>query len=180
MKGARLTINILLAIALIAITIMVGWNLYPSWSEYARSYQEQLLFITLTSIMSIFFIRADNFSKKLKVLFRWPVRANVRQVNKWTAFMFMGVICTPVTIGVSWVEIAHYVFTVAGIVFAYLDILNFYRTSTPKILGWIGFGIAVLGMVGGKFLGLWTLGAGEFMAAIPIAIHVTITNNVKK
>ena len=181
MKGPRLTINILVSIAILFISVMVALNLHDSWSEYARSYHEQLLFITLTSIMAIFFIRAYNYKRWQRTLLMRPYRMNVRQANIWTAFMFMGVICTPVTIGFTWVEVLHYTFTIAGILFAYADVCFFYKDRVPKILSRVSFFLfAVFGMVGGKFLGLWSLGTGEFMAALPIIVHVLNTNNFQK
>ena len=178
MKGPRLHIYILISAAILGIVTMVSLNLYPSWSQYARSSEEQLLLVTLSCISAIFFIRAFHFPRWQKTLFMWPVRANVRQVNLWTGYMFLGIICTPVTIGVWWVEILHYLFTVSAILFAILaDITNFYERAYAKALGWVGFGIAIVGMVVGYWMPWWTLGVGEALAALPVAIHVIVTNN---
>lgn len=185
MKGPKLIIYILVSLALTAITIMVALNLYPSWSQYARTEEEQLLLITLGSIYGAFLIRGGKHGFRELVMFSWPRKANIGQINAWAAFMFLGVICTPVTLnetitngwGVA-TEILHYLFTVAGILFAYSEIVNYYRESKTKtILGWIGLGTAVIGMIVGYWTSWWTLGVGEMIAAFPVAIHILASNN---
>ena len=177
MKGPRLTISILIAASLTSIFAMIGWNLYYSWSQYARSAEEQLLLVALSCIAATFFTRAYTFSQGEKQLYTWPFKANVRQNNLITAFMFLGIICTPVTMGTWWTEVLHFAFTIAGILFAYADIVNFYERKYQKILGWVGFGCAFVGVVVGFWMPWWTLGVGETMAALPVAMHIIVTNS---
>lgn len=180
MKGPKLIINILISIAISCIFLMVCLNLYPSWSEYARSYEEQLLFLTLGSIYGMYLLRSQTFENRERILFYKPVKANVRQVNIWTAFMFFGILATPVTIGNPITEILHYVFTISAILFAYAGILNYYVGTRSRTISKISLLFPLLGMVGGKFFGLWTVGVGELIAAFPVVIHILITNNFRE
>jgi hypothetical protein len=176
MKGPRLIIFATTTIALVFILVMVTLNLAPSWSQYARTELEQLLFVPLACIGAMWFTRAYNHWDKEVVLFKWPVTADLKQVNVWAGFMFLGIICTPVTIGLWWVELLHYLFTVAGILFAYSEITNYYEHKAQNVLAWIGLGLAAAGMLAGYFTDWWTLGVGELIAATPVAIHVLVTN----
>jgi len=176
-KGERLIIKILCALAFGVAVIMTALNLYPSWSQYARSLEEPLLLLTLSSIASMFLIRSFTHHDKDKLLKQliWDIR--VEHANRYAGFMFLGVIATPVTHPAWWIETLHMVFTFLAIAWAYVDIAYYYKTKVGKFLGFIAVCTAVIGMLGGLWLNFWTVGAGELIAATPIMFHILNTNH---
>ena len=176
MKGAKLITVVLIGIVLVLTVIMVALNLYPSWSQYARSLHEPLLFGALTSISSVFLIRSFTHKKRLRTLFKvFGIEVRLEHLNRATGFFFIGVLCTPVTHPSAWIESAHLVFTFLGIGAAHLE-LWFYHKGVRK---WSAIGGSIIGVAG--FLGafvfhLYTIGMGELIAAIPIIFQVMATN----
>jgi len=176
MHGARLIIKILVYISFSVAAVMTILNLYPSWSQYARSLEEPLLLLTLGCIASMFLIRSFTHPDKDMLLKRliWNIR--VEHANRYAGFMFLGVLATPVTHPAWWIETLHMAFTFLAIAWAYVDIAYYYKTKTGKALGIISACVAAIGMLGGLGLHIWTVGTGELIAAMPIALHILNTN----
>ena len=130
MKGARLLVLILNDIALGLATIMVVLNLYPSWSQYARSLEEPLLIATLSCISSAFLIRSFTFYDRRISLFKIRgMEVRIGQLNRVTGFLFIGVLCTPVTHPYSFIQSLHLILTASAIITALLEIVFYNKTK---------------------------------------------------
>lgn len=175
MKGHMLITLILIAITLALTIIMVALNLYPSWSQYARSLHEPLLFGALTSISSTFLIRSFAHFQRLEERI-WGMRQE--HIDRMTGFLFIGVLCTPVTHPAWYIETAHLIFTASAIGSAYLGLV----TARPhgKLAAWVSFAVGVGGFLGAFIFHLYSIGMGELIAAIPISIYVLATNKSEK
>ena len=176
MSGPRLIIKILTWMALVLTTTMVSLNIYPSWSQYARSLEEPLFLYAISAMMSIFLIRSLSHVSRYRTIFKKPLDIRIEHTNRWAGFMFMGIIGTPVTHPNIVIQVFHFAFTILAILFCYAEIVKYYKQRSTKRLAWVGFGCAVVGMVVGAFTNAWTTGVGELIAATPIAIHVLNTN----
>lgn len=174
MKGSKLKILILSAIAITSAIIMVSLNSYPSWSQYARSLQEPLLLLALSAISSLFLLRSNGFKDGNYILFKFlGVDFRVKQMNTLTGFFFIGVLCTPVTHPNIIISSLHYVFTGFAIVTACLEVVFYNKKAWSYIiiaLGLIGFGLAFI-------LRLYSVGMGEIIVALPILFNVWYHKN---
>lgn len=101
----------------------------------------------------------------------------VKHSNRVTAYLFIGVLCTPVTHPSWYVETAHMIFTALAIASAHSELWFYYRkdglnkwaTLMGSVLGIIGFLVSIIGNA-------YTIGVGEVLAATPIIAHVLGTN----
>ena len=169
MKGARLLVLILNNIALSLALLMVVLNLYPSWSQYARSLEEPLLLATLSSISSAFLIRSFTFKDKYVILFKFlGINIRVEHLNRITGFLFIAILCTPVTHPNAIIETLHLIFTGLAILTAILEII-FYNKNK---LAYLGAFFAVVGFVLAYFFNLYTIGLGELIVALIIAFNI--------
>lgn len=167
MKDARLIITTLISLTIVLAVVMVSLNIAPSWSQYARTMEEPLLFATLISISFVHLIKAYSFSDREFKLFN-VIGMNVRSkhMNKATAILFALVLVFPVTHPNEWISNLHLVFTGLAIGSAYLE-MGFYSRS---LLSYVGIGLGVSLFCIAYFLGVYTVGMGELLAATPIAM----------
>lgn len=172
MKGAGLIVSILTYSALSLTLLMVALDFYPSWSQYARSLYEPLLFGAIGAMMSIFLIRS--FTLPDTHLFKvFKIDVSTKDLDRYTGFFFWGIICTPVTHPEWYIQALHFAFTGLAILACYTNIL-YYRDFNGY---WIGASVLGIGLFVWSFIGApFSLGLGELFAAIPISIHVLKTN----
>jgi len=174
MKGAKLIIIILTLLALALATVMVSLNIYPSWSQYARSLEEPLLIATLSAISSIFLIRSFTFRDRFKLLYNIKgVSIRIEHLNRLTGFLFIGVLCTPVTHPVKLIQILHFTFTFVAIVSAFSEIIFYNKNLFSYIASALGF----LGFVLAFTTGIYSIGLGELIAASVIAGNILYHRN---
>lgn len=178
MKGHRLITVILIGLVLGLTITMVALNLYPSWSQYARSLHEPLLFGTLSAISSVFLIRSFTHYERLKRLFKtWKEKHfRLEHSNRITGFLFIGVLCTPVTHPDWYIESAHLLFTGLAIASAHSELWFYYKKGIKRNALWAGSMIGILGFLGAFAFKIYSIGMGELIAALPIIIHVLATN----
>jgi len=176
MKGHRLEIKIATWVVLTLAVSMTVLDLYPSWSQYARTAEEMLLLPSLALMAGLFLTRSHTHPHWFYTAFTWPLSASVGQCDRWAGYMFFGILCTPVTIGIWWVEVLHYLFTVSAIGFAYASFIGYQRRQPGKLLSWVGLSFAIVGMIGGLWFRAWSIGVGELMAAFPVALYILNTN----
>lgn len=176
MKGPRLIINVLTAIAVSLIMAMISLNIYPSWSQYARSLEEPMFLLAMSCISSLFLIRSLSLPQRYQVIYSRPRIIRLEHLSRYAGFFFMGIIATPVTHPSKIIQVLHFVFTILAILFCYFEILGYYR-GERIFLKWAATAAMVIGMVLGFFTDLYTLGVGETIAAMPVMVHVIYTNN---
>jgi len=171
MKGARLLVLILNDIALGLATIMVVLNLYPSWSQYAMTLEAPLLLATLSCISTSLIIRGFTFYDRRQNLFFFPftkMEVRVGQLNIISGFLFIGVLCTPVTHPFWLIPILHLIFTPAAIITALLDVVFYNKTK----LAYLGAGVAVVGFLLAYVHEVYSIGLGELIVAFIIAFNI--------
>lgn len=166
MKDARLITTFLIGLTLTLATIMVSLNLYPSWSQHARTLEEPILFATLISISFMYLIKSYSFTDRDFRLFSIG-KMNVRSkhMNKATSILFALILVFPVTHEYEWISTAHLIFTALAIATAYIEIC-FYSRS---LLAYIGSAAGVIAFLLAYFLNIYTVGMGELLTSIPIA-----------
>ena len=175
MKDARLIITSLIGLVLTLSVTMVSLNLAPSWSQYARTLEEPLLFATLISIFTTYLIRAYSFKDRGFKLFNvFGMDVKCKHMNKATAALFALVLVFPVTHPYGWISTLHLIFTGLAIASAYVEIA-FYSRSLLSFVG-IGLGASLFAIA--YFFQVYTVGLGELLAAIPIAFFMLW--NIKK
>jgi len=169
MKGARLLVLILNDIALGLATIMVVLNLYPSWSQYAMTLEAPLLTTTLSCISSAFLIRSFTFYDRQISLFKIRgMEVRIGQLNRVTGFLFIGVLCTPVTHPHSLIQSLHLILTASAIITALLEIVFYNKTK----LAYLGAGVAVVGFLLAYVHEVYSIGLGELIVALIIAFNI--------
>ncbi len=177
MKGERLIISILIKLVLGLTITMVALNLYPSWSQYARSAEEPLLLATLSFISTVFFIRASWHPEQNRKMFNiGKMDVRMEHINRYAGFLFVGILCTPVTHPAWYIQTAHLAFTALAIGVAHSELWFYWPKGKKRN---IAISVSLLGIVGfmaGFVLKLYSTGMGELLAALPIIIHVLLTN----
>ena len=180
MKGHRLLIKILSYLAIILAFIMVTLNIFPSWSQFARTLYEPLLFATLSAISSTFLIRSFTHPEERRVLFKiGKMNLRLGHINRLAGFLFIGVLCTPVTHPNKYIVTAHFILTGLALLATYLQLVFYYRIKVDKTKFWaamIGTVLGIGGFLGAFVFNLYPVGLGEFIAAIPILLLVLDTN----
>jgi len=176
MKGHRLEIKIATWVVLTLAVIMTVLDLYPSWSQYARTAEEMLLLPALALMAGLFLNRSRTHPERERTALTWPVSASVGQCDRWAGYMFFGILCTPVTHPFWLVENLHLVFTFLAIGFAYVSLIGYQIKQPGLFLRWVGLLVAAVGMAGGLFFNAWSIGVGELMSASPVALYILNTN----
>lgn len=177
MKGHRLIIKVLAYLAIVLSSIMVILNLYPSWSQYARTLEEYLLLATLSSISSLFLIRSFTHPEKDRILFLWPIDVRIEHINRYTGFLFIGVLCTPVTHPEWYINIPHLIFTALAILTAYAQLYFYYpNDKILKTSSRLSIAIGLMGFAGGYFFDYYSIGMGELIIALTLIIFILTTN----
>lgn len=170
MKGTRLHILIFTLIALGFGILMAVLNLYPSWSQYARSAQTSLLYLVLLSIFVTFWDRSKTHPKRDERAYRLlGMRISRGRADRITAIMFAGVICTPVN--VELLEIPHLIFTGLGILSAFLGMVTYSKWYVPSVIA--GAFLFLASFIPDTYSVAW----GEVFAALPIGHYILKTNN---
>lgn len=178
MKGSTLITKILTPAAILLGIVMAAMNLYPSWSQHALTYHQPLLSMLIGSIAFIYLIRSLTHPNSGYTFYWVFTNVRMKHLNRYAAFFFLGIICTPVTHPEPIIGVLHWVFTGLAILFAYLEMWRYYRwSSEPELEKWAlaSGAVALFGMAGGLWLNLWTVGWGEVIAAVPVGLHVFYT-----
>ena len=177
MAGPRLITIILTALAVILTAILVIVNVTPSWSQYALTAFVPIFNVAISSMATIFFFRDTSHVSRNYSLFKlFGMDIRIKQISRFTAFMFLGIIATPVTYGEmfptadmgSVIKFLHFTFTFLAIGSAYLQFMFHERTLRTYILSAVG----CVGFAVGFFTNIYTIGVGEMFAAIPIAYFI--------
>jgi hypothetical protein len=156
----RARINIFLAIALIAPLIMVGLNLYPSWSQYAKSSYEFLLDATLICISLVFMDTWWNKPNRLDYII---------------ALGFLGILLTDVTQPA--LEIPHFIVTGGSAALVAYRMITYYPKGMMRLGNVVGASIGALGFAAGFFTEWYSTGVGEWIFAFVAAVHIFVINN---
>ena len=177
MSGSKLITVILTALALILTAILVIVNVTPSWSQYALTAFVPAFNVAISSMSTIFFLRdKDHIARRHVLLSPFNVDIRISQLSRFTGFMFLGILATPVTYAEMFptadlggvIKFLHFAFTFLAIGSAYLQFIYYNKNISTYIYS----GIGVLGFVIGFFTDLYTIGVGEMFAAIPIAYFI--------
>lgn len=177
MKGSRLNINILIILAVFTGVSMAVLSFAPSWSQFAGTKNDPMLYATLFCISSAFMISSFTHPDKQRYIgfgFRW------KHFNRLTAYFFGGVIAFSVNNDTGWVETAHLVFTALAIGTGYIGLVLYPESKKGNRWSWFGFAFGILGFFAGYIFGLWSIAWGEVLAAIPLAAQMSITLNFRK
>lgn len=165
-----------IGLAVVSIVIMTIGNTALSWSQNHLLNSDYLLYITLSSIMSIFILRSFLHDRRNRMMF-WIIRQ--RHWNRFIAMLFACVMFFGVNHD-GIIGTLHLVFTALAILAAYIGMMYYYRTNT--IEGWG----AVVGSASGiglflfsYFMPFLTVAEGEMIAAIPIIIWIYSTTKIK-
>lgn len=175
MSGYRLRLVILVGLALAVASLMVVLNLFPSWSQYARSVFESLLFITLASIFAAFWDRASNHPEKERQLFRiFGVTVRMEHLDRFIAIMFVLVLATPVTL--QGMKIPHFIATGLAAAGSFFHMIFYYRQGQKLLWNILGAILGVAAYLLGLLTNLYPTGVGELIFAAIMAIHILSTN----
>ncbi len=183
MKGAKLNVNILTALALLLGVLMALLNLYPSWSQTAGSNHDPLLYATLFCIATSFMIASFAHPQKRMNITKMWVIGNFRLEHYFrvVSYLFGGVLAFSVNNEFEIVEILHLVFTGSAIAVGYLGLILYPTTQKGHLYSWIGFCLGVGGFLLGYVFGWYSIAWGEVIASIPLAIFMLVTwkNKIK-
>lgn len=176
LKGAKLNIKILTGMAIVLGFIMATMNLYPSWSQHAGTLHDPLLYSALFCISSLFMISSFTSSCRDNEITKiWLVGSfRLGQCFRLVAYLFGGVITFSVNSTDVFVSTMHLICTGLAIFFGYVAVLTYPTTKQFKKLALIGTVIGVSGFLGAYLLNMYSIGWGEFIAAIPLAIFVNM------
>ena len=177
MSGHRLRITILVALVLTVGLLMVVLNFYPSWSQYARSVFESLLFITLASIFAAFWDRASHHPERERILFKiFGIKIRMEHLDRFIAIMFVLVLATPVTL--KGMVIPHFIATGLGAAGSFFHLIFYYRTGVKLIGNIIGALVGVAAFLVGLLTDIYPTGVGELIFAGIMGIHILSTNKI--
>jgi len=177
MKRAILNVRILTAISLVLGLLMAVLNLYPSWSQYAGTMHDPLLYSTLVCISSLFMISGfTNPNKEVEITKIWLLgRITLGQCFIAVAYLFGTVITFSVNNPSKIIEALHLAGTGSAILFGYVAMVTYHRSKRAQLIALIGAIVGILGFVGGFVLKIYSVAWGEVVAAIPLAIFVNLT-----
>ena len=165
----------LASIAFVIALIMVSLNIYPSWSQHARTLEEPLLFATLLSIINCFMIRSYTAINRDNKVFK---NITVSQLDFTTAIFFSFVLVFPVTHPDKWIEIAHFIFTALAIITAYLNMVLQQTEKMMKIASKFAFVVALALFLIGMLTNWYNVGIGEILVTVALIIHVYNTKTM--
>lgn len=181
MKGAKLNIRILTGIAVALGLLMAILNIYPSWSQFAGTAEDPLLYSALFCISSIFMISSFSSENRDREITKiWLINSlSLGQCYRLVAYLFGGVITFSVNSQESIVEIAHLVFTGAAILFGYVALMTYPETKKGHLWALIGTIFGVGGFLLAFLFNVYSTAWGEVLAAIPLAAFVNLTFDKK-
>lgn len=152
--------------------IMVALNLYPSWSQYARTLEEPLLLGCLWSISATYMLRSQRaINRNMDIIKSY----SVKDLDVLTSVFFGLVLCTPVTHSDAWIQTAHYIFTGLAVLTAYLNLVLQQTDKAMKIATKISFGLALVIFPVGLLTDLITVGMAELAVSAALLIHIVTT-----
>lgn len=156
-------------IAFVLVLVMVSLNLYPSWSQYARTLEEPLLLGCLVSIIWAFISRSFKaLNRNVKVY----INVKVKQLDMLSALFFSLVLVFPVTHSAKWIEVFHFVFTALAIIVTYINLVLQQSEKMIKLATKISFVFGFVAFMLGLFTNLYNVGIGELIVSVPILIHL--------
>lgn len=174
MHGHKLIIKFLIGITLVLATIMVALNLYPSWSQYALTYEEPLLLATLSSISSALLIRSFTHTEKDRILLKvLGINLRLEHINRIAGFVFIGVLCTPVTHKSEIIQMLHNILTGLGMFLVHLELWTYYKNKKVAIIASL---IGIIGFLLAFLFGLYSIGLGEILVTLPVIGYILKTN----
>lgn len=138
-------------IAFILAFIMTVLEFNPSWSQYADTYNEYLLYLCLGSIIMAFMKR----NKKL---------------DEVVAVMFVLVGAFSVNSPLKWVEITHLIVTGLAILFAYVGLILRQDDRLSSLSSYIALILAVICFTGGYFFNWYAVAISELIVSVPLLI----------
>jgi len=131
---------------------MTCLGLNPSWSQYADTYNEFLLYLCLGSIAIAFIKRGKKYDEITSVLF---LLIGAFSVN------------SPIKI----IENLHLVFTALAIISAYIGLINHSKNKIMKQSAYISFGVSILLFSFGYFFNWYSVAAAELLVSTPLIIN---------
>jgi hypothetical protein len=162
-------------VALLGILTMVTLNLYPSWSQYARSLEEPLFLITMQAMGLLFVLRALTHITRYWRVIGQDIQQ--RHMDIVTGLLFFGIVATPVTHPSVVIQVFHFIFTILAIIIIHTQIIIYchrHEGQPWRMLSIFGAAVAVAGMAMGFFTDWITLGVGELLAATAPAVYVLL------
>lgn len=177
MKGARLNVTILTALALAMGLLMAILNNYPSWSQHAGTNEDPLLYATLFFIAAAFMIASFGHPDRYREITKMWVVGNFRLEHcfRLVSYFFGGVIAFSVNNEFWLIETLHLVFTGLAIATGYLGLILYPETKKGHLWAWIGFAFGIGGFIAAFVFRLWSVAWGEVLAALPLAIWMFVT-----
>jgi hypothetical protein len=139
-------------IAFILGFIMTVLAFNPSWSQYADTFNEYLLYMCLGAIIMAFMKRLNKY-------------------DEVTAVMFIMVGAFSVNSTVKWVEIAHLIFTGLAIVSAYISLIANQTDKMMRLSSYIALGMATVLFLGGYFFSWYAVAVAELIVSVPLLIN---------
>ena len=127
----------------------LGFN--PSWSQYADTYNEFLLYLCLGSISIAFIKRGKKYDEITSIFF---ILIGAFSVN------------SPIKI----VENLHMVFTALAIISAYVGLINHAKDNIMKQSAYISLGTSVLLFSFGYLFNWYSIAIAELLVSTPLII----------
>jgi len=175
------------SLALLFAIAMSVMNLADSWSQYDLSDHEYLLDLCFWSIaFAYIFAHLSHKDGDLEVgrIRKKPIR--LKQLFLGNALLFGLTACFGVNSPYEWVQVLHFIFTIASIAMGYVTLwvytltpfyLDFKKIEVFKERAW-GVFFTIIG-IGGLCLGFFTdvisTAWGEVIAAVPLALFMYFT-----
>jgi len=131
--------------------IMTVLAFNPSWSQWADTYNEWVLYMCLGAIVMAFMKRGQQFDEVTAVMFLLVGAFSVNSESKI-------------------VEIAHLIFTGLAITSAYISLIANQTEKMMIISSYASLIIAVITFTGGYFFNWYLVATAELIVSVPLLI----------
>ena len=131
--------------------IMAVLAFNPSWSQYADTSNEYLLYLCLGAIVMAFMKRGQKFDEITAVMFIMVGVFSVNSENKT-------------------IEILHLIFTGLAIISAYVSLIA--NQTDPMMIksSYVALGTALVLFLGGYFFSWYAVAIAELLVSVPLLI----------
>ena len=184
MKGAKLWVAILTPLALFLGIIMAAFGFNESWSQNHGTPYDPFLYLTLFFIAVAFIKASSHHPDKERQIIKYGKKGKksvrLKHMLGLTCLFFGGVMAFGVNSPITWVAMAHLIFTGLGIGTGYAMIVTYPETKKGKLWAHIGFALGVAGFLGGFIFHFYSIAWAEVLATIPFVIWMFTTWIFKK
>jgi hypothetical protein len=173
MKGLPLNIKITTILAMAAAIVMSILGVYESWSQHHLTPLDPLFYTCMVSIV-VTYMMASFGHPDTELKFNDGVR--LKHLFRVNSYVFALVIIFGVNNPETWVQILHFVFTIAAVIIGYITLISY----THDTGGNMAFALIVTifglgGFAAGFFSDFISLAWGETIAAFPLAYFMYST-----